>query len=327
MMNRRTFALTAAATLAAPAALRAQEDRLRAAIADLPQLHSLQVARGGDVIFAEAPRGPGLDRLANIKSCSKSLVALLLGTAIERGEIASVESTLAEVAPSVLPADATDGAGAITMEDLVTLRAGLERTSGGNYGAWVSSRNWLADALSRPMVAEPGGRMLYSTGSTHILGAALAEASGESLLSLARARLGDPLGIEIPAWTRDPQGYYLGGNEMALRPTAMLRIARMLRDGGRWDGTQVIPADWIEASLRPRARSPWSGMSYGYGWFLTDTGYALARGYGGQIIAANRDRGLAVAITSDPTLPARSEGYFGALTALLNGPVLDLATA
>ncbi|WP_375258183.1 serine hydrolase domain-containing protein [Citreimonas sp.] len=327
MMNRRTFALTAVATLAAPAALRAQEDRLRAAIADLPQLHSLQVARGGDVIFAEAPRGPGLDRLANIKSCSKSLVALLLGTAIERGEIASVDATLAEVAPSVLPADATDGAGAITMEDLVTLRAGLERTSGGNYGAWVSSRNWLADALSRPMVAEPGGRMLYSTGSTHILGAALAEASGESLLSLARARLGDPLGIEIPAWTRDPQGYYLGGNEMALRPTAMLRIARMLRDGGRYEGTQVIPADWIEASLRPRARSPWSGMSYGYGWFLTDTGYALARGYGGQIIAANRDRGLAVAITSDPALPARSEGYFGALTALLNGPVLDLATA
>ena len=211
------------------------------------------------------------------------------------------------------------------MEDLVTLRAGLERTSGANYGGWVSSRNWVADALTRPMVAEPGGRMLYSTGSTHILGAALAEATSRDLLQQARARLGGPLGIEIPAWTRDPQGYYLGGNEMALRPTAMLKIAAMVRDGGRADGRQVISAGWMRASVRPRARSPWSGLSYGYGWFLSDTGYVLGRGYGGQIIAAHARRGLAVAITSDPTRPARSDGYFGDLMRLLEGPVLAVA--
>ena len=210
------------------------------------------------------------------------------------------------------------------MEDLVTLRAGLERTSGANYGTWVSSPNWLADALTRPMVATPGTRMLYSTGSTHILGAALSEATGQSLLSQARGRLGDPLGIAIPAWTRDPQGYYLGGNEMALRPTAALEIATLLRDGGVFKGERVVSESWIAASITPRARSPWSGLSYGYGWFLSRSGYALGRGYGGQIIAAHKGRDLAVAITSDPTLPARSGGYFGDLMRLLEGPVLDL---
>lgn len=232
MMHRRRFLTTTAAALSTPYLARAQTDDLRSAIDALPQLHSIQVSKGDETLIAEAPRGPGLDRLANIKSCSKSIVALLLGAAIDRGEVGSVQAPLSEVAPNILPANATPGAEAITLEDLVTLRAGLERTSGGNYGAWVSSRNWLADALSRPMVAEPGGQMLYSTGSTHILGAALTEATGQSLLAQARERIGRPLSIEIPPWTRDPQGYYMGGNEMALRPTAMLKIAMLMRDGG-----------------------------------------------------------------------------------------------
>jgi CubicO group peptidase (beta-lactamase class C family) len=325
MMHRRTFLTTTAAAFCAPFLARAQTDDLRSAIDALPQLHSIQVSKGDETVIAEAPRGPGLDRLANIKSCSKSIVALLLGAAIDRGEVASVQAPLSEVAPNILPSNATPGAADITLEDLVILRAGLERTSGGNYGAWVSSRNWLADALSRPMVAEPGGQMLYSTGSTHILGAALAEATGQSLLAQARERLGRPLGIEIPPWTRDPQGYYMGGNEMALRPTAMLEIAKLMRDDGQFEGAQVIPQSWVAASTIPYARSPWSGLSYGYGWFLSPSGYTLARGYGGQIIASHKARNLAVAITSDPNQPARSGGYFGDLMRLLDGPVLALA--
>ncbi len=325
MIGRRDFLLTSSMSLALPYLARAQSSALDTAIERLNQLHSLQIRRGDDVVFAAAPRGPGLNRLANIKSCSKSIVALLLGAAIDRGEISSVNARLSDVAPCILPDDATPGAGDITLEDLVTLRAGLERTSGANYGAWVSSRNWLSNALTRPMVARPGVEMLYSTGSTHILGAALAEVSGQSLLSQARNRLGDPLGVEIPAWTRDPQGYYLGGNEMALRPTAMLAIATLLRDRGKYNGTQVISQSWMEASTRPLARSRWSGLSYGYGWFLSPTGYELARGYGGQIIAAHPDKNLAVVITSDPTRPARSAGYFGDLMRLLDGPILALA--
>lgn len=325
MISRRRFSLAATAALVAPQVIRAQPEDLQAAIQALPQLHSIQISRGADIVLAEAPRGPGLNRMANIKSCSKSIVALLLGAAINRGEIPSVRATLGQIAPDILPSDATPGAAEITMEDLVTLRAGLERTSGPNYGEWVSSRNWLANALSRPMVAEPGSRMLYSTGSTHILGAALTEATGQSLLGLARERLGSPLDIEIPAWTRDPQGYFLGGNEMAIRPTAMLKIAMLMRDNGRFAGDQVVPQDWIAASIMPRARSPWSGLSYGYGWFLSPSGYVLGRGYGGQIIAAHPGRNLAVAITSDPTRPARSGGYFGDLMRLLDGPILAVA--
>lgn len=325
MVNRRDFSVMLPAFLAMPTIARSQSDELSQAIAALPQLYSIQIQKGDDLIFSADPRGPGFGHLANIKSCSKSIVALLLGAAIDRGEVPAVSTTLEQAAPRLLTRGVTEGVDAITLEDLVTLRAGLERTSGANYGSWVSSSNWVANALSRPMVAQPGTRMLYSTGSTHVLGAALAEATGMSLLAQARTRLGSALDIDIPAWTRDPQGYYLGGNEMALTPEAMLRIALLARDRGRYGDAQVISQDWMDASLKPYARSPWSGLSYGYGWFLSPSGYMLGRGYGGQIIAAHPEHNLAVAITSDPTRPARSAGYFGDLMRLLDGPVRALA--
>ncbi len=321
--------LTRRKLLAAPALLaacpgRAAADRFAPAL-DLArgfdQLRCLVVAQGGETVLEEVFAGPPPDRPVNVKSVSKTVVAALLGAAIDRGDVPAVGAALGEVAPGLVPRDADPRVAALTLEDLVTLRAGLERTSGPNYGAWVASRDWVADALMRPFVAEPGGRMLYSTGSFHVLGAALAEATGQSLLRQARQRLGEPLGIEIPPWTRDPQGYYLGGNQMALSPRAMLRFGEMVRQGGAWQGAQVLPRSWIQASLVPRTRSPWSGLGYGYGWFLGRAGgglLALARGYGGQVIAVAPAVGMTVAITSDPTRPARSGGYFGDLMRLVD---------
>lgn len=296
---------------------------------DLDQLHAVILSRHGTEEIATAPRGPGLERLANIKSVSKSLVALILGIALDRQAVSSVTAPLAEVAPRLIPEGADPRVGQITLEDLVTLRAGLERTSGPGYGAWIASPNWVRDALSRELIAEPGGRMLYSTGSTHILGAALSEATGDSLLTLARQYLGQPLGVEIPPWTRDPQGRYLGGNEMALTPRALHRIGEMIRQSGTWQGRQVVSADWLTRSQRPRGRSPWSGLAYGYGWFLGGSGqgrYMLARGYGGQVLCIFPQAGVTLTITSDPTQPARSDGHFGDLQRLIEGPVTAAVT-
>jgi CubicO group peptidase (beta-lactamase class C family) len=217
----------------------------------------------------------------------------------------------------------------ITVADLLTMQAGLERTSGGNYGGWVSSRNWVADALSRPMVREPGEGMLYSTGSYHILGAVLAEATGRSLLEQARDGLGQPLDIDVPPWTRDPQGYYMGGNEMAMSPLAMFRFGEVYRLGGAFGGHARPVRDWVEASFEPRTRSNFSGDLYGYGWFLRDVGghrVAYARGYGGQMIFVVPSLRLTVAITSDPNRPARSDGHVGDLQRLLAETIIPRPT-
>ena len=168
----------------------------------------------------------------------------------------------------------------------------------------------------------PGGRFTYSTGTWHVLGAVLSEATGRDLHALATDWLADPLGIDLPRWDRDPQGRYLGGNQMAMTPRALARVGEMVRQGGVWDGVQVVPEPWLRTAWEPRARSPWSGDSYGYGWFLTRLGGSFAaygRGYGGQVIAVVPDLGLTITITSDPTRPARSGGYFGDLVRLMDG--------
>src|SRR3954463_1441541 len=131
MISRRAFsAALMAGMVMPPAAFGQTVDAIRRAIRGMGQLHALMIQRDDHVILAEAPRGPGLDRPANIKSGSKSIVALLLGTALERKEIRRMGTRLGEVAPRLIPANATQGVAAITMEDLVTLRAGLESTSG-----------------------------------------------------------------------------------------------------------------------------------------------------------------------------------------------------
>jgi CubicO group peptidase (beta-lactamase class C family) len=325
MITRRVFLSSTAACLSAPGILHAQEAAFSDFFREMPRMRSFQVLRGDDLVFAEVRAPGGIDSFANIKSVSVGIVSLLLGTAFDRGEITSVDATIGDLAPRLLPRDATPGAAGITVQDLVTMRAGLEPTSGPNYGSWVNAPNWVSYALSRPFVAVPGTEMTFSTGASHVLGAVLAEVTGQSLYELAQERLGVPLGIEIPPWTRDPQGYYFGGNEMALRPSAMLRIATMLRDGGRFEERQVVSGNWMLASTQKHTRATDARLDYGYGWFLTPSGYVLARGYGGQIIAAHVERGLAVAITSDPTVPSAADGYLDALMAMLDGPILALS--
>lgn len=315
------------AFLSAPAVGHAQTarlDALQAAAVGLKQLRTLSVRRGDQTIISAAFHGADLSRAANIKSCSKSIVALLLGTAIAKGEIAGLSARLGNIAPDLIPSGATEGVPDLTMEDLVTLRGGLESTSGDNYGQWVGSGNWVAYALRQPRISPNGTRMIYSTGTSHVLGSVLASVTGKSLLQLARERIGQPLDLEIPPWTRDPQGRYFGGNEMALQPEGMLRLAMLMRDDGQYGGQQVIDEKWMAASRNARTRSPYSGLGYGCGWFVTSSGWVLARGFGGQIIAAHPERSLAVAITSDPTVPARSGGYFGDLMRLIEGEIFAL---
>jgi CubicO group peptidase (beta-lactamase class C family) len=330
-LKRRRVLAAGAAVALLPRSAFSQATRwadVRRAAGSLKQLHSLVVSLNGEIVVAESFRGPEVDKSVNVKSVSKSIVAALTGAAIDRGVLPGVDATLGEIAPDLIPENADPGVADIAIADLLTMQAGLEHTSGPNYGVWVSSSNWVAHALGRPLVLPPGQQMAYSTGSFHVLGAVLADASGQSLLDLARRWIGGPLEIEIPAWTRDPQGYYLGGNEMALSPIAMVRFGEMYRQGGVWQGSRVLSSNWVQASFQPRTRSPFSGLDYGYGWFLGRAGghaFALARGYGGQLVCIVPDLRLTLSITSDPMRPARSEGYFGDLLRLIDQTVIPAA--
>jgi len=278
------------------------------------RIKSTVVSLNGYTILAESFRGPAIDEPVNLKSVSKSVVATLVGIAREQGVIDSLQQTLGELAPELLPKGASARVAGLTLENLVTMRAGLERTSGRGYNVWVNSDNWIQHVLSRPFVDEPGGRMLYSTGDTHVLGAVLTQLTGQSLHKLANDWLGKPLGIDFAPWTRDPQGYYLGGNEMSLSPLHLIKLGELYLSNGVVDGTNILDSNWVQDAFTMRTRSVYSGDGYGYGWFLRKMAgvqAAYARGYGGQVLHVLPDMLLSVAITSDETQRARSNGYMG----------------
>lgn len=273
--------------------------------ASLERLYSMVVARHGEILVERRFRGRDLHVPANVKSVSKSILSALVGIAIAEGHIAGVDQRIIDFFPDEIDAEAEPLKAEITIGDLLTMRSGLESTSGANYGRWVNSGNWVRHALSRPLVARPGERRIYSTGNTHLLSAILTRATGMSTHAYAREKLAKPLGIELPPWLRDPQGIFFGGNDMHVSPRDLVRFGELYRNGGRIGDRQIVPREWIVESWREHTRGR-NGESYGYTWFGRESnGYAVryAWGYGGQFLFIVPALELTIAFTSDPVSP------------------------
>jgi CubicO group peptidase (beta-lactamase class C family) len=291
----------------------AKLDTARDAAAALPRLHSLLVNWRGSVVLEYYGKGIRPGRLANVKSVSKSIISALVGVAIERGMVPGPETPIRTYFPAIAK-DKDARKQRITVEDLLTMRSGLETTSNRNYGAWVQSRNWVQHALAKPLFAMPGTEMEYSTGNTHLLSAILTSATGTSTWQFAQDSLAKPLGFTLPRWPQDPQGIYFGGNDMLLTPRQMLSFGELYLRRGRISvkgsdpattQRQVVPQKWIEQSFVPRGVSPISGNQYGYGWWMRElAGHQayFAWGFGGQYIILVPDLELVVVTTSASTV-------------------------
>jgi len=284
-------------------------------------LKAVAVSQGGRIVGTRGFRGSTVDSPTNIKSASKTVLSALAGIAIDKGVLQGTGQRVADVLERDLPANPDPRLRQITVSHLLSMQAGLESTSGAGYGRWVASPNWVRDALSRPFVAEPGGAMVYSTGTSHLLSAMLTRASGRSTLALAREWLGPQEGFAITAWDRDPQGVHLGGNNMAMSTRSLLAFGELYRNGGlARDGTRLLSQSWIEQSWQPRTASRYTGDGYGYGWFLRELGGHQVRyawGYGGQMLYVGPALDLGVGVTSDGSSASARTGHRDDLHGLL----------
>ncbi len=257
-----------------------------------PRLHSLLVSWRGNVVLERYFHGKKATSYANIKSASKSVLAALIGIAIERKLIPGVQTPIAKYFPEAAKSS-------ITIEDLLTMRSGLRSTSNRYYGAWVGSPNWVRHILTRPVEAEHGTQMNYSTGNTHLLSAILTQATKSNTWAFGQQALARPLGFTLAQWPRDPQGIYFGGNDMLLTPRQMLTIGEMYLNGGK----QVVPAAWVKDSCTPHTISPRNGEGYGYGWWtgkFASVEACYAWGFGGQYIFVMPKLDAVIVVTSSP---------------------------
>ena len=307
-------------------------DALDEAARALPRLHSVLVSRRNELIFERYYNGTRAGSLENIKSASKSVISALVGIAIDRGLIPGVDTPIVTYFPE-LRQDPDPRKREITVEDLLAMRSGLEGTSGRNYGAWVTSRNWVRYALARPMFAAPGEEMEYSTGNTHLLSAILTKATGESTRQFANETLAKPLGFTLAGWPRDPQGVYFGGNDMRMTPQQMLAFGELYLHHGRAGAQQIVPEPWVARSCEGRARNrrpggpefgandPMRDRRYGYAWWVHDIDdheACFAWGYGGQYIFVVPDLDLVMVATSSADVGEDRRGHRRTLLEILD---------
>ena len=264
-------------------------------------VNSFLVQQADKLLIEEYRRGMHATRATNIKSASKSIISLLVGIAIERGYLKGVNQKIGEFFKDYFKAHPDPVKQSITLRDLLTMRAGLASTSRRNYGRWVQSDNWVEYALSQPLIDKPGGRMVYSTGSSHLLSVILTRATGMNTRAFAKRYLLEPLGISAGGWDRDPQGHYLGGNNLALSPASLLKIGIMVINMGVYDQKQIVSREWIIESMQVYTHSNFNPYNYGYLWWqrkLNNYTVFFAWGSGGQYILMLPSLKTVVAITS-----------------------------
>jgi CubicO group peptidase (beta-lactamase class C family) len=286
-------------------------------------VHALLVVRGGKLV-AELYRagsdqpidenyglgnpfaGPvafDATRLHDIRSISKNVVGLLVGISAARGEIADLDAPALGAFPALADLR-SDGRETITIRHLLTMSSGLAwHEWGANPFTSDETRLfWKADAVrwafDRPLVHAPGSTFNYDGGATTTLGEILVRATGKPLPELARERLFEPLGIREFVWAVDVRDRPLAFAGLRLRPRDLAKLGRLVLDGGRAGEREVVPAAWIDESLRTQISvgeafganpPPFAPRGYGYQWWTgaipwrdRELPFAAGIGNGGQ---------------------------------------------
>jgi CubicO group peptidase (beta-lactamase class C family) len=305
-------------------------DAVATSAADVPRLHSLLVSHRGTLVLERYFNGLRAAQHANVKSVSKSVISALVGIAIAQQHIPSVREPIATYFPNALRGEANLAKRAITVEDLLTMRSGLASTSGRNYGAWVTSKNWVRYVLTRELETPPGAEMEYSTGNSHLLSAILTIATKKSTWQYAQEVLARPMGFSLARWPQDPQGIYFGGNEMLFTPRQLVSFGELYLQRGRHGDRQVVPPRWVDDSFVPRGQSDFNDQLYGYGWwmreFAGEQAY-FAWGFGGQYVFVIPRLRLVVVTTSSTATGEERRGHRRTIFGLLEDVILTVREA
>jgi len=255
---------------------------------------------------------PGFDPDSRLHgwSMSKSITTLLAARLIEMGRLAIDAPANLEALNAVGDARTT-----ITLDHLMRMTPGFEFDERYQPGDDVTEMLYehsdqVGFAARRPLAHPPGTHWLYSTGTTNLLSRVVQDRSGGTLQStyeFSQRELFHPLGVTTAVIEPDESGTFIGGAHVHMTPRDWVRFGQLMADDGVWRGRRLLPEGFVDYATTP---TPTSGGSYGAGFWLNSPGGASApppeypslprdhfmfRGYDGQYIAVQRDRGLVIA--------------------------------
>lgn len=290
------------------------------AFLDLTDTAALLVLRDGAVVHEEYRLTGGPDVQWISWSVAKSFVSALVGIAVEQGHIRSIEDAISDYV-TVEPGSAYDGvrikdvlqmsSGARWNEDYSdpdsdALRLGVAMSPAGSLDAFVAS---MAPELP------PGTVCRYNSADTQALGSLLIAATGRTITDFMQEHLYEPLGMEDDGyWLLDASGVEMAFGGVNLTARDFAKLGELYRRGGEWHGRQVVPADWVAASIVPDSpHLEWGRPviaggelpdGYGYQWWLIPGGldqYSAIGVYNQWVFVSPHDRVTVVKLSATRT--------------------------
>jgi CubicO group peptidase (beta-lactamase class C family) len=270
------------------------------------RIDSVTIVRHGYLVLDAYLRSYEKGAKHELYSCTKSVTSALVGIAMDQGHIQSVDQPVLSFFPERTVANLAARKEAMTLEHLLTMTDGLDwvrkdirfTSSGDTTPEMMQSSDWVQFTLDRRMAEEPGTRWNYNSGASHLLSAIIQETTGMTALELAQEYLFGPLGISEVVWSGGNQGRNYGGSRLQMTPHDMAKFGYLYLNEGLWDGEQIVPTAWVEASTTNHSPTP--EIYYGYQWWVMPwAGYYSAIGARGQYIIVLPELDMVVVFTSD----------------------------
>ncbi len=272
-------------------------------------LKGIVIVRDGRLVSERYFNGDSATSLHDIRSATKSITSLLMGIAIQKNLVDSVDDPIALYLPG-LP---NDGKEKITIKDLLNMRSGLDADDGdpaspGNEDNLDQSSDWIRTVYSVPMKRTPGTQYLYCSINAFLAGAIIENASHTSLDQFAKTNLFDPLGIHKYSWRHVPIDRTTGQGNLSITTQDEAAIGELMLDDGVVNGRRILTHDWVATSLAKQVAiadsDPYADF-YGYMWYTKAQAVGghkvevhFASGNGGNKIYIVPSAHMVIAITS-----------------------------
>ncbi len=263
------------------------------------EMHSVIMMRRGKILLERYFEPYDKNMLHRMYSITKTFVGLAIGCLADEGKI-DLDSPITEYFPEYpTPYEYIKET---TVRDMLMMRTAHKKTT---YKLDMT-KNWVESFFTTEPSHKPGEVFYYDTSSSHTLGALVEKITGMDMLDYLRMKFLDKTGFSKAAYClKDPFGVSVGGSGLMATPTDVVRVAKLLLDGGVYDGEQVINRDFVRlavSNLTPTSeRGKVADEQQGYGmqiWRTRNNGFMLY-GLGGQHAICLPDKDFIYATTAD----------------------------
>jgi CubicO group peptidase (beta-lactamase class C family) len=266
---------------------------------ELWQLKSMLVFRNGKLVSESYMKDENdRTRPRAVWSCTKQVIGILTGIAIDKGFINSVDDPIKKYFPEIINRypDKQD----ITIRNLLTMQSGIEFNNDKHtpelLGKHVTSS--LDFILNLPYSGQ-GNNFNYNDGNPHLLSAILQKVTGKTTAVWAEEVFFSKLDIKNYSWQQYIDGITLGGYGISIPPRELAKIANCVLNNGIVNGNRIVSSSWINEMIKPKV--DYEKWRFGFLWWIDDLRNTFCMwGHGGQYAFVIPNKNLIVVITSEP---------------------------